>query len=59
MAKNPPAMQKTQVGSLGWEDFWRRKWQHTAVFLVGNPMDRGAWEATVHEVTKSGAQLSD
>ena len=52
VVKNPPAMQKTQVGSPGWEDLWRRKWQHTPVFLVGNPMDRGAWEATVHEVTK-------
>ena len=24
-----------------------------------NPMDRGAWQATVHGVTKSQAQLSD
>ena len=24
-----------------------------------NPMDRGAWWATVHGVTKSGTQLSD
>ena len=24
-----------------------------------NPMDRGAWQATVHEVTKSQTQLSD
>ena len=23
---------------------WRRKWQHTPVFLLGNPMDRGNWE---------------
>ena len=33
---------------------WRRKWQPTPVFLPGNSMDRGAWQATVHEVTKSG-----
>ena len=26
---------------------------------LGNPMDRGAWWATVHEVAKSWAQLSD
>ena len=26
---------------------------------LGNPMDRGAWQATVHGVTKSWAQLSD
>ena len=24
-----------------------------------NPMDRGGWQATVHEVTKSRTQLSD
>ena len=24
-----------------------------------NPVDRGAWQATVHEVTKSWTQLSD
>ena len=24
-----------------------------------NPMDRGAWQATVHRVTKSRTQLSD
>ena len=24
-----------------------------------NPMDRGAWRATVHGVTKSGTRLSD
>ena len=24
-----------------------------------NPMDRGAWQATVHEVTKIQTQLSD
>ena len=26
---------------------------------LGNPMDRGAWRATVHGVTKSCKQLSD
>ena len=26
---------------------------------LGNPMDRGAWRATVHGVTKSQAGLSD
>ena len=26
---------------------------------LGNPMDRGAWRATVHGVTKSGNQLSN
>ena len=26
---------------------------------LGNPMDRGAWQATVHRVPKSGTQLND
>ena len=26
---------------------------------LGNPMDRGAWQATVHGVTKNQTQLSD
>ena len=30
----------------------------TLVFLLGNPMDRGAWWATVHGVAKSQTQLS-
>ena len=33
MVKNLPAMQETWVGSLGWEDPWRRAWQPTPVFL--------------------------
>ena len=32
---------------------WRRKWQLTQYSCLGNPMDRGAWWAIVHEVTKS------
>ena len=31
---------------------WRRKWQSTPVFLPGDLMDRGAWQATVHGVAK-------
>ena len=31
---------------------WRRAWQPTPVFLPGESMDRGAWQATVHGVTK-------
>ena len=27
----------------------RSTWQLTPVFLPGNPMDRGAWQATVHK----------
>ena len=37
---------------------WRRKWQPTPVFLPGNNVDSGAWQATVHGVTKSQIQVS-
>ena len=35
VVKNPPAMQETQVWSLGREDTWPKKWQPTPVFLPG------------------------
>ena len=38
---------------------WRRKWQPTPEFLLGNPMDRGAWWTTVHKVAKNWTWLSD
>ena len=34
---------------------WRRKRQPFPVFLLGNPMDRGAWWATIHELEALGA----
>ena len=51
-ANTLPAMQETQVQSLGWEDALEKKWLPAPLFLPGNSMDRGAWWATVHEVTK-------
>ena len=44
-------------------DLWvrktqRRKWQPTAVSLPGKSRGRGAWQATVHGVTKSWTWLS-
>ena len=36
---------------------WRRAWQPTPLFLPGDPMDGGAWWATVHRVAKSQKQL--
>ena len=36
---------------------WRRKCQPTPVFLPENPMDRGAWQATVHRVAQSWTRL--
>ena len=57
-AKNPLTMQGIQVPSLGWEVPWRRKWPlHSS--CLGNAMDRGAWWATVHLVTKRQKGLSD
>ena len=38
---------------------WRRKWQPIPVFLPGEPMDGGAWWATIHGVAKSQTQLSN
>ena len=37
MVKNPPAMQETQVQSLGPEVPWRREWLPTPVFFPGEP----------------------
>ena len=61
LVKNPPAMEETWVSSLGWEDPLEKG---TAGYLVQysgleNPMDRGAWQATVHGVAKSEIGLSN
>ena len=34
---------------------WRRKWQPNPVVFLENPMDREAWQATVHRVTAAVA----
>ena len=36
---------------------WRRKWQPTPVLLLGEPMGRGGWQATVHGVTENQTRL--
>ena len=38
---------------------WRSEWQLSPIFLLENPMDRGAWRTTVHGVTKSWTRLRD
>ena len=48
--KNPPAMQETQVQSLGQEDPLE-KGMITHSTCLENPMDRGVWQATVRGVT--------
>ena len=52
--KNSPEMQKTQVQSLSWEDpLEEGKATHSIILAWRIPMDRGAWQATVHGLTKS------
>ena len=36
---------------------WRREWNPLQYFCLGNPMDRGAWQAMVCVVTKSQTWL--
>ena len=52
-------MQDIWVRSLGQEDPQRRKWQLAPISCLENPMDGGAWRATIHGVTKSQTRLSD
>ena len=60
MVKNLPAMGKTWVRSLGWEDPLEKEMAtHSSVLARRIPMDRGAWWATVHGVAKSQTQLDD
>ena len=52
--KRLPAMQETQVQSLGWEDPLEKEMAtHSSILGLENPMDREAWWATVHGVAKS------
>ena len=61
MVKNPPANAR-DTGDAGWipgsgrspEEGSSNPLQYSC---LGNPMDRGAWQATVHGVTKSQTQL--
>ena len=54
MIKNAPAMWETWVGSLGWEDPLEEGMAtHSSILAWRIPMDRGAWQATVHVVAKS------
>ena len=53
--KNPPAVQETQerwVGSLGQEESPGEDGNPLQYSCLENPMDRGAWRATLHVVAK-------
>ena len=55
-----PAMQETWVQSLSWEDSpGEGNGYHFHYSCLENSMDKGAWWATVHGVTKIWTQLND
>ena len=46
-------MKKMGVPFLGWEDPLEKMMAtHSSILAWKNPMDRGAWRAAVHEITK-------
>ena len=48
-------MQESRVQSLGQEDALEKEMAiHSSILGLENPMDRGAWWATVHGVTRVG-----
>ena len=59
MVKNLPAMQETQVRSLGREGHLERKWQPTPVFLPGESHEQrslvgyGTWGCKESDTTES------
>ena len=54
MVKNILAMQETQIQSLGQEDSPGETNGHSLQYsCLENFIDRGAWPATVHGVSKS------
>ena len=56
--KNPHAMQETWVRFLGWEESPSGKHGNPPQYsCLENSMNRGAWRATVHGVTKSLKRL--
>jgi len=58
--KNLPAMQETWVRFLGWEDFPGEGNGYPLQYsCLENSMDREAWWATVHSVTKNWTQLGN
>ena len=56
---NLPAVQETQIQSLGREDPLEKEMATHSYSFLKNPVDRGAWWTTVHGVIKSQTWLSD
>ena len=60
MVKNPSAMRETWVQSLGREDSLEEGMAtHYSILSWRIPMDKGAWQAIVHGVSKSQTRLSN
>ena len=60
LVKNLPAMQETEVRSLGWEDPLEEGTAiRSSIPAWRIPVDRGAWRAAVHGVAKRRTRLSD
>ena len=60
IVKKLPAMWETWVRSLGWEDPLEDSLTTRSRILAWRiPMERRAWQATVHGAAKSETQLSD
>ena len=60
MVKNPPANAGNICSIPGsGKSPGERNGNPLQYSCLGNPMDTGAWQATVHGVTKSQTQLSD
>ena len=54
MVKNLPAIQETQVWSLDcYDPLEKGMATNSSILCLENSMDTGAWQTTVHEVTKS------
>ena len=52
-------MQETQIRFLDWDDPLEEVMDNPLQYsCLENPMDRGAWRATVHGVAKSWARLT-
>ena len=60
LVKNLPAMQETQVRSLGGEDPLEKEMAtRSGMLFLENPKNRGGWQTTLHGAAKSWTQLSN
>ena len=54
LVKNPPTMQEAWVRFLDWENLLEEgRATYSSILAWKIPMDRGAWHAAVHGVSKS------